>query len=212
MTFPEVVRNRRDYFRCFVIGVASTLVLYHLSNNYQFMEPRMLSFDFVDRAVPFLPWSVWIYFSEYVIFVACWLSLGDNRARTKYFYSYMGILIISVIIFVLYPTTFPRADYPLSADQSGLTYLAFQYFRDNMDTPVNCLPSLHVSTCFISAFAFIGKSRPKFFFFLIWSCLVAWSTLATKQHYFADVWTAVLLVSVNYWYFFHVAEYVEKPQ
>jgi membrane-associated phospholipid phosphatase len=113
----------------------------------------------------------------------------------------MAILVVSLITFVIYPVTFPRHNYPVlgnSFSDWGLTFL-----RTYMDAPANCLPSLHVSSCFISSLCFWSESRKKAVLLCLWSAVVSISTMTTKQHYFIDVWTAALLTSAAYWFFFY---------
>jgi membrane-associated phospholipid phosphatase len=75
-----------------------------------------------------------------------------------------------------------------------------------MDAPANCLPSLHVSSCFISSLCFWSESRKKAIALSLWSVVVSISTMTTKQHYFIDVWTAALLTAAAYWFFFFRVE------
>ena len=171
------------------------------------VELNVLPMTLVDRALPFIPETIWIYFTEYLIFIVSWVALDDPMERTKYWYSYMGILMVSTVIFVLWPTTFPRESFPLDGFPGGISKSAFEYFRAQMDTPANCLPSLHVSSCFIASFVFWKVSKPKFWFFLVWAIAVAISTMTTKQHYFIDVWTAILLTVASYYYFYFCVSY-----
>lgn len=166
-------------------------------------EPRLLPFTRVDASVPFWPWTVWIYFTEYAFFVYAYFFMRDLRLVTRYYYAYMTILLVSEAVFVFFPVTFPRADYPAVGDSIHVT--ALNFLRTYMDAPANCLPSLHVSSCYISSLCFWQESRPKALFLGFWSTLVAVSTMTTKQHYFVDVWTAITLTGLCYWFFFYYA-------
>lgn len=201
MTLPLLVKCGKTKWFYFAVGAVATLVLYQVTNRFHLKPPILLEFGHIDRLMPFWSWTVWVYFTEYVIFFAAYFGLQKNENVVRYFYSYMAILVISVAIFVLFPVTFPREDYPTlgtSVSDSALTFL-----RTYMDSPANCLPSLHVSSCFISAFCFLPESRIRAGIFFLWSILVAISTMTTKQHYWIDVWTAFLLTAVVYWFFFH---------
>lgn len=210
IVLPELVTSRASSIGYFALGVILTLVPYQITNRYHLYEPQLLPFDMVDRVMPFWPWTVWIYFTEYLIFVASWLLIKNHSNRTKYFYSYVFILAISVVTFIFYPVTFPRADYPLSDFAPGLTVTIFEYFRTHMDSPANCLPSLHVSTCYIAAFALLPESRKLFWTFFTWATAVAISTMTTKQHYFIDVWIAFILVVIAYYIFYHCSSYYNR--
>lgn len=204
MILPWVVRDSRSRWIHLVIGCVATLLLYRLSNRTHFYEPQLLPFTKVDAAMPFMPWTVWIYFTEYLFFVYAYFFMKDLKLVTRYYFSYMAILFFSVTIFLLYPITFPRADYPAVGD--SLSVIALNFLRNNLDTPTNCLPSLHVSSCFISSLCFWQENKAKSIFLCFWSCLVAIATMTTKQHYFVDVWTAILLVGITYWFFFYKVE------
>ena len=54
--------------------------------------------------------------------------MKDLRLVTRYYYAYMTILLVSVIVFALFPVTFPRADYPAVGDS-----LHSAGFRSQMD-------------------------------------------------------------------------------
>lgn len=204
MKIPFLVRDRKSRLIHLFIGGAATLLLYQFTNRFHLFEPHFLEFNSVDRAMPFWPWTVWIYFTEYAFFVYAYFFMKDLRLVTRYYYAYMLILLASVAVFMIYPVGFPRNDFPVTGD--SLSELALNFLRTYMDAPNNCLPSLHVSSCYISSLCFWQESKPKAIFLCFWSTLVAFSTMTTKQHYFLDVWTAMLLTAFSYWLFFYKAE------
>jgi membrane-associated phospholipid phosphatase len=210
VTLPFLVKDRRTKWIYFFVGGASTLLLYQVTNRLHLYEPQLLPFDLIDDIMPFWPWTVWVYFSEYVIFLAAYFGLRKKEHVTRYFYAYMGILLFSIVVFIFYPVTFPRDAFPVVGDSFSERALAF--LRTHMDEPANCLPSLHVSSCFISAFCFWQESRRKFALFFLWAFLVSISTMTTKQHYFVDVWAAFLLTAVAYWIFFYKVKLSGGPE
>lgn len=204
MTLPNIASSRLRKYFFFLVGAGATLLLYQSSNRYHVYEPKLLEFSTVDKAMPFWSWTVWFYFTEYVIFFCAYFGLKESKNISKYFYAYMGILLVSTAVFIFYPVTFPRADYPIAG--MGLSDRALAFLRTHMDTPANCLPSLHVSSCFVSAFCFLPECKKRAGFFFLWSILVAISTMTTKQHYWVDVWTAFILTGLFYWLCFHKLE------
>lgn len=201
MILPVLVRDRKTKWIYFFIGGAATILLYQFTNRIHFREPTLLPFDGVDVIMPFWTWTVWFYFTEYVIFLCAYFGLRKKENISRYLYAYMSILILSVVVFTLYPVTFPRADYPVLGN--SISDQALNFLRTYMDSPANCLPSLHVSSCYISSLCFWSESRKKSMLYFAWSTIVAISTMTTKQHYFVDVWTATLVTFVAYWFFFH---------
>lgn len=208
MILPQLVHDTGSAFVCLVVGTFFTVSLYQFTNRIHRVEPKLLPFDMVDRTMPFWPKTVWIYFTEYVIFFACYFLLESWLDLARYFYSYMTILFISCIVFWIYPVTFPREKYHLRDYPDNLSKRALSFLRDKMDTPANCLPSLHVSSCFVSAFAFWYQSKILFSIFFVWSVLVGISTMTTKQHYFIDVWTAFLLTVLVFWFYYFQVSFV----
>jgi len=200
------IKNLKTKIFAIVVGTVATLLFYQTTNRVHLYEPQLLSFLWIDRVTPFLPSTVWIYFSEYVIFLFAFLQLKDNRRASQYFYSYMAILIFSSVFFVIYPVTFPRDNYPVLSEH-GFSGVALNFLRQHLDTPANCFPSLHVSTCYISAFCFWGECKKKFSLYFLWSTLVAISTMTTKQHYFVDIAAAIFITFVLYWIFFYKVSY-----
>lgn len=204
MTIPWLVRDRKSRWAHLFIGGAATLILYQITNRVHLVEPKLLEFGAIDKIMPFWPSTVWIYFTEYAFFVYAYFWMKDLRLVTRYYYAYMTILFVSIAVFMIYPVTFPRESYPAMGD--SVSVMALNFLRTYMDAPANCLPSLHVSSCFISSLCFWQESRWRAVFLCFWSCLVAVSTMTTKQHYFVDVWTALILTGVSYWFFFYKAK------
>ena len=126
----------------------------------------------------------------------------------KYFYSYFALQSVSVMIFYLWPTTYPRDLFPLPDDLGAITHFAFSTLRTT-DTPANCCPSLHVSSVYLSTFIFLSDQRKKFPFFFIWGTAIVFSTLTTKQHYLIDVISGFMMAVITYWIFHKYVPY--KP-
>jgi membrane-associated phospholipid phosphatase len=201
VTLPFLVRDRTTKWIYFLVGGAATLLLYRWTNRNPLTSPVLLEFGAVDKVMPFWTWTIWIYITEYLIFLCAYFGLRNKEHVTRYFYSYMAILLFSVVIFMIYPVAFPRADYPVTGN--SISDQALIFLRTYMDEPANCLPSLHVSSCFVSSFCFWQEKKSKAAWYFLWSFLVSVSTMTTKQHYFVDVWTAFLLTLVAYWFFFY---------
>jgi membrane-associated phospholipid phosphatase len=181
-------------------------VLYLGSHHVNLFETRQLPLWWIDRNTPFLPWTLWIYVSEYYLFLIVYLLVRNLENVAKYVYSFMAVQTISIVIFIVFPIAYPRENFPLPADLDPATRFVFENLRF-MDSPRNCLPSLHVSSCYLSAFMFLNEQRRKFLFFFAWATLVAISTLTTKQHYLIDVITGFSLAVVAFLVFNRVIRY-----
>ncbi len=191
----------------FLLALIAT-VLYLGSNHFHLYPPRLLPMWWIDEAVPFIPLSVWFYISEYLFFPVVYFTCRDLVNLNKYFYSFLFLQTISVLIFIVWPTTYPRELFPLTENVDGVTYFIFNLLR-TADTAANCCPSLHVSSVYLSVFIFLDDQRGKFPFFFIWGTLIALSTLTTKQHYMVDVFSGFFMALGTYWIFHRYIAYRE---
>lgn len=182
-----------------VLAIIAT-VLYMTSNHIHIFTPQLLPMSWFDNAVPFIPETVWIYTSEYYLFLTVYLLCKDMENLNRYAYAFLAQQTISVIIFWLWPTTYPRDLFPLPQDLDGLTYYVFSSLR-MADNPASCAPSLHVSSVYLSSYMFLKEQRGKFPFFFFWATAIAITTLTTKQHYLIDVVTGFLMSVTIYWIF-----------
>lgn len=165
-------------------------VLYLTANRIHFFTPHLLAPSALDLAIPFLPWTVWIYLSPFALVAVEFWHLKDTAALNRLVYALALAIVLSAAVFVVYPTQLARG--PFHA--AGLTGLAFRLLY-GVDTPCNCLPSLHVSSAFVLALGLREERRGLFAFGLVMAALISLSTLTMKQHYVADV-VGGLLVAV----------------
>lgn len=194
---PFVATPQNRWWWAVGVGTYATLI-YALSGWLaQGLEPRVLPFSALDSALPFVPESFWVYSSIYLIyFVSCALQ-RDMHVFSRFMYGYVLAYSLSAILFLCYPTTFPRADYPLPGDLDPWTRTAFGWLRAT-DAPTNCLPSMHVVSAVMSTLPFYGKRPRLFIFFSIWATAISVATLTTKQHYAVDVPTGALFGILSY--------------
>ncbi len=173
------------------VGIAVTL-LYGVVGWYALaLHPKVLPLTPLDLSIPFLPESFWIYFSVNFIYIATCLVQNDLDEMHTFLSAYLLAYATSVVIFLLFPTTFPRELYPLDST-FGLHGRALAVFR-TLDQPTNCLPSMHVASSVMCTLP-LRRSRPQlFWFFAAWALLITLSTLTTKQHYVIDLYAGAAL-------------------
>lgn len=206
---PIFVNPKNKYLVGFIVFIILA-TLYLTANHFHFFKPQLLPFSWVDSVVPFWPYTVWVYTSEYIFFIAVYMTCKDLVNLNKYVYSIFVLWLVSIIVFWIWPTTFPRELFALPEDLNSLTYLVFSGLR-MIDTPANCCPSLHVSSVYLSSFIFLDDQRRKFPFFFLWATAIAASTLTTKQHYLIDVVTGFLMAGLTYWIFHKHVGYKLPP-
>ncbi len=184
------------------VGVAVltvTIVCYALTNHYHLISPTPLTPSPLDRVVPFLPWTAWIYASYPLLFSAVFMLEQDHERVSRFLYAVLALNLVSELIFLLLPTTIDRGPFVISAaeaEQAGSWLLAW---IQRIDTPFNCLPSLHVSAaCLAAIVAWKGRLAGGKLY-LAWALAISLSTLTTKQHFLADVISGAVLAVVVYW-------------
>lgn len=184
-----------------VVSAGVFLALYFLSGTFHFGQPGYLPLSELERTIPLLDWSIWIYVATYPLIFKMVFEIEDETLFNKCFYAYYVLLGISVAVFLFYPVSYPRELFPLFPSES-LSYSMFIFVR-RLDAPTNCFPSLHVSASFLFSFFMWHQSRIKGIFYILFSVAIAVSTLTTKQHYIADVIAGFSLSLVLYLVFYY---------
>jgi hypothetical protein len=72
----------------------------------------VLSLGPLDRAIPFVPWSVWLYGSITWVCLGAWLTVTSRAAGARLLATIIVAAITCSVVFVLFPTSFPRELYP----------------------------------------------------------------------------------------------------
>jgi len=184
-------------------ATAMNAVLYLVPNHLQLFPPRQLWWTPVDSAVPFLPGTVWIYFSDYLLVAVAFMLQGSWPAVRRYVKTYFALLVVGAFIHLFWPTVFPREWFPL--DGGSTSARALGTLR-GVDAATSCMPSMHVAGSYLAAFA-LWRHRPAVFgAFLLWATAVAASTLTTKQHYLVDIVAGLLLAAAIAAVFFWIPE------
>lgn len=196
-----------------LLGGVLFLLGYSIPNHFHLFKPELLPLGEFERSIPLVPWTIFIYITDYALYGIAFLLLKKEENQNKYLWAFIGIVFFTAPTFTFFPTTYPRADYPLPDNLHWATYYTFTWLRA-IDDPSNTFPSLHVYCCYAGAFAFLskGESRKIFWAFLVWATAVAISTLTTKQHYFVDIVGGLLLAMFGYWLFFLKMRYVPASQ
>jgi len=143
----------------------------------------------VDRALPFIGASIFVYLSQFVLLPYALVIARDDQSRSQGFYSMLLATLFAVVIFVCYPTSLMRPTPP--AD--GLLGLIWRGLH-LADTSSNVFPSLHVALAAISG-AVLWQAKRRVLA-IAWPMLISISTLTTRQHIVWDVAGGLLLALV----------------
>ena len=159
-----------------------------------------------DRAtlMPVTLLDHWIGFEHLALYpyASLWLYVGlppallaGYRELIAYGWWVGGLCVAGLLCFFLWPTAVP----PNAIDTS--MYPAFQIIQ-GMDAAGNACPSLHVATAAFSAIWLdrlldeLGGGWRVRVVNGLWFALIAWSTMATKQHVALDVLAGCALAVV----------------
>jgi len=148
---------------------------------------EVVGFILGEQHIPFLPWTFVIYGSLVIQYLVIAHRM-PNRAFKKALVLFGCVVVISLILFVVFPIEFPRNLY--TSDSWFINLIRI------MDSAGNCFPSLHVSaTLFLtSCYVAIEKTRWRQVLMWLWTLLITISVLTTKQHYLIDIFGAIVLI------------------
>jgi hypothetical protein len=150
----------------------------------------------LDHAIPFVPWTWWIYFPHYVLgLVITSIVVRDVRIMFRVIAAVLLGQLISLGFYLTIPSTFPR---PMGVgDADPLTAAALAWFW-GADPANNTFPSTHVANSCIAALgAWRSGQRVRWYMTLV--ALGVFVTVhTTKQHYWVDAVGGVVLAVVAY--------------
>ena len=198
---PIVLTNKNKFWAGPLLAVFVT-ALYFLTNHNPIKTPELLNLNSLDLAIPFWPESFWVYLSMIPMYFVSLSFMKDEQNLNRLFWGNLFMWSGCALFFLIYPTTFPREAYPLDRNStSTITYAAFFVWREYLENPTNCFPSLHVASSLFCGLLYLKEGLKKFSIFFPWSVVVCLSTLTTKQHYLVDVIAGAAL-AVSFYFIF----------
>lgn len=169
---------------------------YLIVQRFPIRAPVRFEPSLLDRWIAFHPEWVLVYQSAYLLIpIAPFLSVRRSELRI-YVRGFLLMTVLAMACYLALPVEGPR---PIDAPRDGAYGILISY-----DTPLNTFPSLHVGLVAHSlAFGWWlsrGKARAALLAGTLWLALIAFSTLATKQHYAVDLPFGLLLgVGCQWW-------------
>lgn len=189
LTWPRLPSVKRsNLLVCLVAGYVAFCVLY-LGSAAVSRAAVVLTPTALDRAVPFIAASIFVYLSQFVLLPYALMAAHDDRARSRAFYSMLLATLCAAVIFVCYPTGVMRPALPVD----GLLGLAWRGLH-LADTQNNAFPSLHVALAVIAGTLLWQTGRRTLA--VTWPTLIVISTLTTRQHVVWDVAGGLLLAAI----------------
>lgn len=164
-------------------------ILYFGSEKFQ-RKPHNVYFA-ADRKIPFVPAWVFAYILWFPLIFLFPLALyyTDRAVYLRYISAIIADDVLSVLIYLLYPTSFSR---PVPPDTWSGFVMKLVYRGSYRG--LNCAPSLHCSQCYLVILAVSlcrGLPSAAGALAVLVSVLVVISTMYTKQHAVIDVVSAL---------------------
>ena len=192
---PPSLNEERRIGAAVFLG-AFVALLYEVPLRIHLTEPLPLHPGPIDTAIPFVEWTVWVYYSYFVFLFVPFAVCRDDARAGRVFCAVTLNSLIAAAVFLAWPTT-GMAQQPTSGGVTGLLWSALLI----VDRPANFLPSLHVANTCACALALGRQSGAWRLAAPVWAALIAVSTLTTKQHFFIDIPTGASLGILSYWLF-----------
>lgn len=179
------------------LAISSFFVAYFWVLRAPLFEVRVMPVFAVDRWIPVVPFTAWIYFSLWV-YICLPVALMHRRSELGVYFS--GALLLSLVglsVFLLWPSAVP--EWPI--DWSVYPILEF---LKTSDASGNACPSLHVGFSvyaglwMVRMLRVVGAARWIHGLNVVWALLIIVSTLTTKQHVLIDVIAGVGLGAFIY--------------
>ena len=176
-----------------LLGVIAFMVFYMVPNHLKLFSPIYLNMWNFEKQVPFMDWTIWFYISDYIFIAVVFILLKNRENMNKIFYAQIAMLVFTMVIFFILPTTYPRPE----IEYNGLNGWILGVLH-SADTQGNACPSVHVGMTFLGGFGFIKEKRYLLPLFMFWALLISISTLTVKQHYFMDVIAGFIMAILFY--------------
>ncbi|WP_263081089.1 phosphatase PAP2 family protein [Endozoicomonas sp. Mp262] len=213
--FNSGLRNRKNCVLITFFFVVFSAVIYGVSNWFPslrlsvYFEPasmfRLADGCLLDRSIPFIPETVYIYNTLFLFFfVHCFFyppnKEGIHRVKLL-LQSQMLMTLTATLFFIFCPAPVRMRDQVQSAlEGSNQLYSHFFYYLYAVDTEFNSWPCLHIAhplLITLSVQKWMGKATIVFLW--IWLSCLSLSIATTKQHYIWDLICGLLLGATFYY-------------
>ncbi len=141
----------------------------------------------IDRAIPFVPWFIWLYLLYYPFCFTPIVLLNNRDTFRRIAAGFLMEFVLAFIVFLTFPVKMIRPE--VTASSLSTKAVALLY---SIDPGFNVFPSLHVANSLFVALIFYRYSKPVGILFMLIAVLISISTLYVKQHYLFDIVTGAL--------------------
>lgn len=173
-------------------GIAAFMWAYFWLLRHPVFPVTVMPLTWVDRLIGFQSWSLVPYASLWIYISLVPGLLNLRREMAPYLSAVALLSLTGFAIFLFWPTAVPRPDVDWAH------YPSIQFLK-TVDTSGNACPSLHVAFSVMTALwlhrilkQLNAPGLPRLLN-VFWCGLIAYSTMATKQHVMVDVETGAIL-------------------
>ena len=171
------------------------LGVYNFSAWYTGTLAHVPSFRFnFEKHIPFVPWTLIPYLTSSLFFCAVFFICKSAEELATLSKRLLLIIVVAGISYLLFPLKFSLPKPKVT--HSGLRFLFG--FLEEVDSPYNQSPSLHVAFAFLFWTVFRNSEKK---WRAVWAVLLAalaLSTLTTYQHHFVDIVTGAILALFSF--------------
>lgn len=183
------------------------LLLALIFNTAVYYGARMLTADRIhydlsiglDRRIPFLPWTIVIYWGCYLFWLINYIIGCRQEGETafRFISAELFAKAVCLLCFLILPTTNTRPVVEgTSIWEAGMRLLYRIDAADNLFPSIHCLTSWF---CYIAVRKNERVSKGYRIFSLLAAVAICISTLTTKQHVIADVAGGIGLAEASYY-------------
>jgi len=171
-----------------LFGWGTVGVIYSLSDNLQ-GPGRVMQPSWLDNLIVYQPQAIWGYLSFFLLIPLAYLYCPE--ARLLWLRRSMQLTaLLAGVIYLLWPTTmvYPPLSTAGSTSERWLQQLIL------VDSPQNCLPSLHMALTLLAIWALGGRQKLALNLLCgAWGLWIAFSIIQLRRHLFIDIASGTLL-------------------
>jgi hypothetical protein len=198
MPSVPVLATQRQKIAWGALAAIVCAVLYALPSRLAGGRAMLLGMTEWERGIPYMPLTVWLYLAQFPLLVAAYLGCDSLIRCTRFLYAVVVVQALAAVVFAIMPLRYPRELHVASIATDPVTRALADWVR-GIDPPVNCFPSLHVTSCMLTMLLVGVERTPRALAYGTVALASIASTLTFKQHYAIDLPAGALLAAAGWW-------------
>lgn len=173
-----------------LLSITLTLFILYLPINSSF-GPTFNFKIWVDDFIPLWTPFLLVYISYFIFLIFTFIYFVRKKLYLALKINLLAIIISCMAAYLFYLFFQNGVDRPVIEIDNVFDF--FYTWVNSWVAPYNAFPSLHVAISTICAISFWKLKSKVFKPILVWAVLIIASTVLTKQHYFLDVLSGLIL-------------------